>query len=86
MQIESPVSASEIDRLEALQHVIRHLGRRNGVDDQRPAAAEQQRVAIGRRARDGGGSERAAGAAHILDDDGAEPALTFSAQGRPTAS
>ena len=59
----------ERHRLEILHHVVlQGLGRR--VDDVRLHMAEAERVAVGRRARHATDPDGAAGAAHVLDDDG----------------
>src|SRR5262249_44794116 len=63
------------DRLEILERVVKRMGRGERVDDETRIAAEQDGVAVGLCARDCGGAERTAGAAHVLDDDGAKMLL-----------
>ena len=55
--------------------IVGEIAHRQRVEHMRAGPAEQQRISVGRGARDRGGSERAAGPALVLDHDGAERAL-----------
>ena len=59
------------DRLEILHRIVERLDHSDRIEDQRTGAAEQDRVAVGRSMRDGHRADRAAGAALVLDIDGA---------------
>ena len=60
----------EADRLEAGQRVVGQLLEQGGVGDVRADRAEPDRVAVGRGVRELGQSDRAAGAADVLDHHG----------------
>ena len=63
------------DRHKVLDRIVRHLRHGHRVEHHRAGAAENERVAVGRRARDLGGRDGAGGAALVLDVDGAEQVL-----------
>ena len=65
----------DVDRLEVLHRIVGRLvgDRRN--DDLGAGVAEQQRLAVGRRARHFGRADHAAAAAFVLGHDGAELGL-----------
>ena len=58
----------QADRREILARVHAELGVEAGVDRERAGMAEQQRVAVGRGARDGARADGAAAAAAVVDD------------------
>lgn len=67
--------AQDRDRREVLDRIVERMIGRDRIDHVRAGTALQQGVAVGRRVRDHGSAERAAGAADVLDHDGADERL-----------
>ena len=65
------------NRLQVLERIVERPALEDRLGDVGRRAAEQDGVAVRPRARDGGGTERAAAAALVLDHDGAEQRLDF---------
>ena len=59
--------AGERDGREILQRIVAELGLHEGIDGERAVRADEQRVAVGRRARHRFGADAAAGAAAVVD-------------------
>ena len=84
---EERLGGDQRHRLEVVQQVVGEREDR-GVQDVRGPAAENERVAVGRRAGDPADAEIAGGAANVFDDDRIDPATPRmpSAMMRPIVS
>ena len=71
------------DRHEVLGGIVRHLGHGHRIEHHGAGAAEQDRVAVGLRARDLAGRDRAGAAALVLHD---RPCRAASSPARPTGA
>ena len=61
--------AGQCHRCKIFQRIVAEFGLHEGIDSKRPVRANQQRVAVGCRARHGFSANAAAGAAAVVDHD-----------------